>query len=227
MRRWLLSAIVIAAAGAPVAEAHTCKCDSGTCSASVTCQGAWYAICPRAGGCEAGCLDNSEVPADQLEGPAGAVFEASRGTAEVTITADAATPQMISRVLSEALAAPVQPFGGSAPIALDIQGAPAAKVVELLSNYGVVAVGKRSAARQESTLGGTRLTLKSDAIAAADLSDVLSRALGEEVVVRFRTADERIAIDLQDAPVAHVLQILTRYGDVTAGGEPVREPREQ
>jgi hypothetical protein len=214
------------------AAAWDCSCDSGTCSASVSCPGACYAICPKRGGCVAGCFDN--LSASSREDGLGKKMkiDSSRANTLVSLQSDGLTPAAISQVMGKALGRPVtfEPFADVAPIAIDVKGLPAARVMELLSQLGVVAVGEERAAGVSERARATdelRVSFAAKELGSDQLAEALSRALREDVTVALGDLEQRISLEVHDVPVEFVLQLLARYGEVTRGGVAIAPAEEQ
>jgi hypothetical protein len=199
-----------------LADGCSCTASDGSCSASVDCEGGCYSYCDPGGPCDAQCTGDKRRPiqnflhfgpAELREGPAfeGAPVEEVIQRA-VTLQFDAASSLSIAPYVSNDVGARFAfvPRQVEDAVNVDVKRFPVDELVDLLGHRGGAAVAS-----------GGEIYLTARDLSSADLSRLLSEALG--VTVEFGALDSHQSISLQvkATPVEEFLRILTRHGVVS------------
>lgn len=221
--------LLVAALAAPVTWAEDCSCTApdGSCSASTSCEAGCYAYCDS-GDCDASCFGGKDGPLHDYLQSDPASLETVRQLASFTgspleqvieqkasLALEAVSPSVLEDYLNQQLGSPVAfvPRANHDQVSFDFKNVAAEELVELLALRGGAAIASNG-----------RLLLAARELDSAQLSQLLSRSLGLNVIFTAHSPQERVSVTIKDAPIEDVLSFLTRHGTVEI---PERQRRDQ
>lgn len=221
----LLMAVLVLLVGGQEVLASSCSCTApdGSCSASITCSGGCIAVCGTGGNCSAECSASGgggtkgqrQLPAPLDDDPTAGPDQGQL----VNLDIQSATSLDISEVLSAQLDRPVA-FVNAEPedvLTLHAVDFPVDELIDWLRRFGSVAVSDKPVAAPGSGLGvpsDHRVTLQASDASPQTLVELLGEILSSEVRFVPRDPELRISVDVKDASVGEVLELLERYGTV-------------
>jgi len=224
-RFMLFVAVLILFFGVQEVLASSCSCTApdGSCSASITCSGGCIATCGTGGNCSAKCSSASgggtnggrQQPAPLEGDPTAGAMQGRL----VNLDIQSANSRDISELLSAQLGLSVGFVNAGPEDMLTVHAVdfPVDELIAWLRRFGSVAVSDKPIAAPGAGLGvpsDQRVTLQASDASAQTLVELLGEILGSEVRFTPRDPQLRISVDVKDASVGEVLEVLERYGTV-------------